>query len=475
MGGFFGAVSKRDCVLDVFFGTDYHSHMGTVSGGMAAFDTTLGFQRSIHNLQNTPFRTKFDSELRELKGNACVGCISDTSPQPLLMHSRLGTYALIMVGAVKNAKELMDELVNKDGQYLSAMGGGKINVTELFGALINHGKDFVEGIKYAQGKIQGSASLIILTERGTIIAARDALGRTPVMLGKSEDGYCVSFESFAANKLGYEDYRELGPGEIVEISADEVNQLAAPGKKKKICAFRWSYYGYPTSCYEGVNVECMRNRNGEIMAKRDVKTSLGAGVDHVCGVPDSGIAHAVGYSNESHVPYARPIIKYTPTWPRSFTPTDQKVRSQIAKMKLVPVHDLIRGKKLLFVDDSIVRGTQMSETAEFLYEHGAKEVHIRSACPPVMYSCKYLNFSRSTSELELIARRVIRELEGEEGEKYISEYSSPDTERGKKLREVICKKLGFDSVEFQSIEGLLEAIGLPADEVCTYCWDGKED
>lgn len=475
MGGFFGAVSKRDCVLDVFFGTDYHSHLGTVSGGMATFDAECGFQRSIHNLQNTPFRTKFDFELRELKGNACIGCISDTSPQPLLMHSHLGTYALIMVGAIKNARELMDELVNRDGQYLSAMGGGKINVTEVLGALINRGKDFVDGIKYAQEKIQGSASVLILTECGTIIAARDSMGRTPVILGKAEDGYCVSFESFAANKLGYEDYRELGPGEIVEITDSEVKELAKAGKKKKICAFLWSYYGYPNSCYEGVNVECMRNRNGEIMARRDGKTALGKGVDHVCGVPDSGIAHAVGYSNESHVPYARPIIKYTPTWPRSFTPSDQKVRNQIAKMKLVPVHDLIRGKKLLFVDDSIVRGTQMSETAEFLYEHGAKEVHIRSACPPVMYACKYLNFSRSTSELELIARRVIRELEGEDGEKYIDEYSSPDTERGKKLRAVICEKLGFDSVEFQSIEGLLEAIGLPACEVCTYCWDGKED
>ncbi len=475
MGGFFGAVSKRDCVLDVFFGTDYHSHLGTVSGGMAAFNDTDKFQRSIHNLQNTPFRTKFDSDLSELRGNACIGCISDTSPQPLLLHSRLGTYALIMVGTIKNAKELLDELVNSEGLYLSAMGGGKTNVTELLGALINHGKDFVEGIKYAQSKIQGSASILILTERGTIIAARDAMGRTPIMIGKAEDGYCATFESFAATKLGYEQFRELGPGEIVEISAHEVKRLAEPGKKKKICAFLWSYYGYPTSCYEGVNVECMRNKNGEIMARHDAKTALGAGVDHVCGVPDSGIAHAVGYSNESHIRYARPIIKYTPTWPRSFTPTDQKVRNQIAKMKLVPVHELIRGKKLLFVDDSIVRGTQMSETAEFLYEHGAKEVHIRSACPPVMYGCKYLNFSRSTSELELIARRVIRELEGEEGEKYISEYSSPDTERGKKLREVICQKLGFDSVEFQSIEGLLEAIGLPADEVCTYCWNGKED
>ncbi len=474
MGGFFGAVSKRDCVLDVFFGTDYHSHLGTVSGGMAAFNETDGFQRSIHNIQNTPFRTKFDAELRELKGNVCIGCISDTSPQPLLMRSKLGTYAIIMVGAIKNAKELVEELISDGSHYLSAMGGGKINVTELFGALMNHGKDFVDGIKYAQSKIQGSASLLILTERGTIIAARDTVGRTPVILGKSEDGYCVSFESFAANKLGYEYYRELGPGEIVEMSADGDKQLCAPGKKKKICAFLWSYYGYPNSCYEGVNVECMRNRNGQIMAKRDAVTALGAGVDHVCGVPDSGIAHAVGYSNESHIPYARPIIKYTPTWPRSFTPTDQKVRNQIAKMKLVPVHDLIREKKLLFVDDSIVRGTQMSETAEFLYEHGAKEVHIRSACPPVMYGCKYLNFSRSTSDLDLIARRVIRELEGEEGEKYIEEYSSPDTERGKKLREVICEKLGFDSVEFQSIEGLIEAIGLPADEVCTYCWDGKE-
>lgn len=474
MGGFFGAVSTRDCVLDVFFGTDYHSHLGTVSGGMAAYDADAGFQRSIHNIQNTPFRTKFDSELSELKGNACIGCISDTSPQPLLMRSAVGTYALVMVGAVTNASELVEELISTDGQYLSVMGGGRINVTELFGALINQKDNFVDGIRYAQSKIKGSASLIIMTERGTIIAARDMLGRTPVMLGKSEDGFCVSFESFAANKLGYEDYRELGPGEIVEISAHEVKRLAEPGKKKKICAFLWSYYGYPNSCYEGVNVECMRNRNGKIMAKHDAETALGVGVDHVCGVPDSGIAHAVGYSNESHIPYARPIIKYTPTWPRSFTPSDQKVRSQIAKMKLVPVHELIRDKKLLFVDDSIVRGTQMAETAEFLYDHGAKEVHIRSACPPVMYGCKYLNFSRSTSDLELIARRVIRELEGEEGEKYIDEYSSPNTERGKKLREIICERLGFDSVEFQSIEGLLEAIGLPEDEVCTYCWNGKE-
>ncbi len=474
MGGFFGAVSKRDCVLDVFFGTDYHSHLGTLSGGMAAFNETDRFQRSIHNIQNTPFRTKFDSELRELKGNACIGCISDTSPQPMLMTSRLGTYALIMVGAVKNSKELLDELINEEGNYLSAMGGGKINITELFAALMNHGKDFVDGIKYAQSKIEGSASLIVLTERGTIIAARDTVGRTPVVLGRADDGYCVSFESFAANKLGYEDYRELGPGEIVELTADGDTVLSPPGKKKKICAFLWSYYGYPTSSYEGVNVECMRNKNGEIMAKRDKKTAIGIGVDHVCGVPDSGIAHAVGYSNESHIPYARPIIKYTPTWPRSFMPTDQKVRKQIAKMKLVPVHDLIRGKKLLFVDDSIVRGTQLHETAEFLYDHGAKEVHIRSACPPVMYGCKYLNFSRSTSDLDLIARRIIRELEGEEGEKYIREYSDPDTERGKKLREVICERLGFDSVEFQSIEGLLEAIGIPSDEICTYCWDGKE-
>jgi amidophosphoribosyltransferase len=474
MGGFFGAVSTRDCVLDVFFGTDYHSHLGTVSGGMAAYDENAGFQRSIHNIQNTPFRTKFDSELSELKGKACIGCISDTSPQPLLMRSAVGSYALVMVGAITNAAELADELIKERGQYLSVMGGGRINVTELFGALMSGKDNFVDGIRYAQSKTKGSASLLIMTDRGTIIAARDMLGRTPVVLGKSDDGFCVSFESFAANKLGYEDYRELGPGEIVEISATEVKRLADPGKKKKICAFLWSYYGYPNSCYEGVNVECMRNRNGKIMAEHDAKTAIGAGVDQVCGVPDSGIAHAVGYSNESHIPYARPIIKYTPTWPRSFTPSDQKVRSQIAKMKLVPVHELIRDKKLLFVDDSIVRGTQMSETAEFLYEHGAKEVHIRSACPPVMYGCKYLNFSRSTSDLDLIARRAIRELEGEEGEKFIDEYSSPDTERGKRLREVICEKLGFDSVEFQSIEGLIESIGLPADELCTYCWDGKE-
>ena len=474
MGGFFGAVSKHDAVSDVFFGTDYHSHLGTKRGGMAAFDTEKGLQRDIHNIENSPFRTKFDHILEEMKGNSAIGCISDTDPQPLLIRSNLGTYAICVVGIINNAEELIKQYLSFSGGHFSAMTGGKINSTELAAALINQKSDFVDGIKFAQEAIDGSLSMLFLKNDGSIIAARDRVGRTPIHIGKNDDGFCASFESFACQKVGYELYKELGPGEIVQFDAENIVQLAKPGKEMKICSFLWTYYGYPNSIYEGVNVEVMRNRNGRILAQSDAKSKNAEGLDYVSGVPDSGTPHAIGYANESHVPFARPFIKYTPTWARSFTPPKQSDRAQIAKMKQLPVHDLIVDKKLLFVDDSIVRGTQLKETVDFLYTNGAKEVHMRSACPPIMYSCKYLNFSRATSEMELIARKVIVELEGEEGLKYIDEYSDSSTERGKSLRKAICEKFNFASLEFQSLEGTVEAIGIDKCKLCTYCWNGKE-
>jgi len=474
MGGFFGAVSKHDAVSDVFFGTDYHSHLGTKRGGMAAFDTEKGLQRDIHNIENSPFRTKFDHILEEMKGNSAIGCISDTDPQPLLIRSNLGTYAICVVGIINNAEELIKQYLSFSGGHFSAMTGGKINSTELAAALINQKSDFVDGIKFAQEAIDGSLSMLFLKNDGSIIAARDRVGRTPIHIGKNDDGFCSSFESFACQKVGYELYKELGPGEIVQFDAENIVQLAKPGKEMKICSFLWTYYGYPNSIYEGVNVEVMRNRNGRILAQSDAKSKNAEGLDYVSGVPDSGTPHAIGYANESHVPFARPFIKYTPTWARSFTPPKQSDRAQIAKMKQLPVHDLIVDKKLLFVDDSIVRGTQLKETVDFLYTNGAKEVHMRSACPPIMYSCKYLNFSRATSEMELIARKVIVELEGEEGLKYIDEYSDSSTERGKSLRKAICEKFNFASLEFQSLEGTVEAIGIDKCKLCTYCWNGKE-
>ena len=474
MGGFFGAVCKSDAISDVFFGTDYHSHLGTRRAGIAAYDTELGMQRKIHSIQNSPFRTKFEHIFEETRGNAAIGCISDYDPQPLLVRSRNGSYAICFVGAINNAEELIDHyLTNNSGQFLSMNGGG-INNTELVAALINQKESFVDGIKFAQEQIDGSASILILTEKGKIIAARDKLGRLPVLVGKREDGFCVCFESFAYQKLGFEDYKELGPAEIVKLTADDCRVLSEPQEEMKICSFLWSYYGYPTSSYEGVNVEVMRCRNGELLAEQDRKNGVAQDVDSVAGVPDSGVPHAIGYANNSEAPYARPFIKYTPTWSRSFTPTKQTERSQVAKMKQVPVPDLIKDKKLLFVDDSIVRGTQLKETVEFLYNNGAKEVHIRSACPPIMYSCKYLNFSRSNGDLDLIARKTILELEGEEGAKHIEEYADATTERGKKLRDTICKKMNFTSLEFQSLEGIIKAIGLPKCKLCTYCWNGKE-
>ncbi len=474
MGGFFGAVSKRDTVLDVFFGVDYHSHLGTRRGGMAAFDEEIGLQREIHNIENSPFRTKFEGITEEMKGKACIGCISDSDPQPLLIRSELGTYALCTVGAIINADELVEDFLHLTKGHFSAMTGGKVNSTELVAALINKKSTFVEGIKFAQERIKGSMSILILTGDGKIVAARDKMGRIPVLIGKDNDGHCVTFENFAYDKLGYEPAKELGPGEIVEITAEEIKVLAEKREEMKICAFLWTYYGYPTSTYEGINVEAMRYRNGVIMAKTDRENGVAQDLDYVAGVPDSGTPHAIGYANESHVDFARPFIKYTPTWPRSFMPTNQSERNKVAKMKLVPVHELITGKKLLFVDDSIVRGTQLRETVDFLYENGAAEVHIRSACPPIMYGCKYLNFSRSTSEMELIARQTIMELEGEEGFKYLEEYSDGKTERGKKMRKAICEKLHFSSLEYQSLEGVIKSIGLPECKICTYCWNGKE-
>lgn len=474
MGGFFGVTSKQDCMVDVFFGVDYHSHLGTRRGGIAAYDEKIGMQREIHNIENSPFRTKFENIFDEMWGKAAIACISDSDPQPLLIRSHLGTFAIATIGIVRNADELIREYMGDNGGHFDAMTGGKVNNVELVAALISQKRDFTEGIKYVQQIVEGTVSILILTEEGHLIAARDRLGRIPVHVGKGENGFCVSFESFAYNKLGYEDFKELGPGEIVEASPDELVQLAEPGEEMKICSFLWSYYGYPTSCYEGVNVEVMRQRNGRIMAENERNAGTLPELDYVCGIPDSGTPHAMGYAKESGVEFARPFIKYTPTWPRSFTPSNQLERNKVAKMKQIPVHELIKDKKLLFVDDSIVRGTQLNETVEFLYENGAKEVHMRSACPPIMYSCKYLNFSSSRSEMELLARRIIQELEGDEGHKHIEEYSDSNTERGKKLRKTIADRFGFASLEFQSLEGVCKAIGLEPCKLCTYCWNGKE-
>ena len=474
MGGYFGAALKRDAISDVFFGTDYHSHLGTKCGGMAAYDPEIGLQREIHNIANSPFRTKFDHVFDDMKGNSSIGCISDFDPQPLLIRSNLGTYAICFVGMINNSSSLIDRYLSFSGGHFNSMTGGNVNSTELVAALINQKSDFADGIKFAQREIDGTASIIILKDNGHIIAARDRLGRIPISIGKSEDGYCLSFEDFAYKKLGFEKEKELGPGEIVEISHDNCVQLAAPGNEMRMCSFLWSYYGYPTSTYEGVNVEVMRYRNGEILAQNDMKVGNCEELDYVGGVPDSGTPHAIGYANESRVPFARAFIKYSPTWARSFTPTTQAARSKVAKMKQIPVHEIISDNSLLFVDDSIVRGTQLKETVDFLYNNGAKEVHMRSACPPIMYGCKYLNFSRATSDMELIARRVIDELEGEEGLNHIDEYSDASTERGKALRQTICDRFHFTSLEFQSLEGVIKAIGIDPCKLCTYCWNGKE-
>ena len=473
MGGFFGAISKRDCVLDIFFGVDYHSHLGTRRGGMAIYDKASGFQRQIHNIENTPFRTKFEGDLADFHGCSGIGCISDTDPQPLLVRSHLGLYAITTVGIINNAEQLVETYFSDHGHQFMAQSNGKVNASELTAALINQKDSLLEGIRYAQEVIDGSSTILLLTEDG-IIAARDKLGRLPVLVGKNDDGCCVSFESFAYQKLGYQTCYELGPQEIVKITAEGVESLSPAGENMRICAFLWTYYGYPNSNYEGVNVEVMRYRNGEIMARDEVAQGRLPKVDYVAGVPDSGMPHAIGFANRSGKPFARPFVKYTPTWPRSFMPANQDVRNQVAKMKQIPVPELIEGKKLLFVDDSIVRGTQLRETVDFLYESGAAEVHMRSACPPIMYGCKYLNFSRSNSDMELLARRTVQELEGDEGQEHLEEYADASTERGQCLLSTICKEMGFDSLGYQSLDGLLEAIGIDRDKICTYCWTGKE-
>ncbi len=473
MGGYFGAISRQDCVWDVFFGVDYHSHLGTRRAGMVIHDSVSGYQRQIHNIENSPFRTKFEKDMEIFHGCSGIGCISDKDPQPLLVRSHLGLYAVSMIGVINNAEELVERYYSDHGHQFMAMSSGEVNSTELVAALINQKDSLVEGILHAQDVIEGSASILILTDH-SIIAARDCLGRLPVLIGRKEEACCVSFESFACQKLGYECAYELGPREIVEITADGWTTLSPAGERMKICAFLWSYYGYPNSNYEGINVEVMRNRNGEIMARDEMARGEMPAVDYVAGVPDSGVPHAIGYANRSKQTYARPFVKYTPTWPRSFMPSNQSMRNTIAKMKQIPVRELIVGKKLLFVDDSIVRGTQLQETVDFLYESGAKEVHMRSACPPIMYACKYLNFSRSNSEQELLCRRIISELEGMEGEKHLEEYADSSTERGKCMLSRICETFGFDSLGYQSLDGLLESIGIDRDKVCTYCWNGKE-
>ena len=470
MGGFFGVVAKRDCVWDLFFGTDYHSHLGTRRGGMAVFGEN-GFDRAIHNISNSPFRTKFDRDVQEMKGNIGIGCISDYEPQPLLIQSHLGSFAITTVGKIDNIDALVEEsFKNGRTQYLE-MSGSNINPTELVASLITQKDSILEGIKYVQEKINGSMTLLLMTEKG-LYAARDKYGRTPVMIGKKDDAYCVSFESFAYINLGYADEKELGAGEIVYITPDGYEVLQKPGENMKICTFLWIYYGYPTSTYEGINVEDMRYKCGAMLAGRDGNS---VSPDIVAGVPDSGIAHAIGYANASGIPFARPFIKYTPTWPRSFMPTDQSVRNLIAHMKLIPVDALIRDKSLLLIDDSIVRGTQLRETTEFLYNSGAKEVHIRPACPPLLYGCKFLNFSRSNSEYDLITRRIIREREGENvSEEILADYANPDSTNYKEMIEEIRKQLGFTTLRFHRLDDMLDAIGIGHDLLCTYCWDGKE-
>lgn len=468
MGGIFGVASKNSCTLDLFFGVDYHSHLGTKRGGMAVYGPN-GFARSIHNIENTPFRTKFDGDLDELEGTIGIGCISDNEPQPLLIQSHLGSFAITTVGKINNQQALVERAYKNGHIHFLEMSGGRINPTELTAALINQKSTITEGLLYAQEQIEGSMSILILTPEG-IYASRDRLGRTPIMVGSKEDAFCVSFESFAYINLGYSDYRELGPGEIVYITPERVEQMAAPREEMKMCSFLWVYYGYPTSTYEGVNVETMRYECGKMLAKRDnVKTDI------VAGVPDSGIAHAVGYANESGIPFARPFIKYTPTWPRSFMPQSQNQRNLIARMKLIPVDALIRNKSLLLIDDSIVRGTQLGETTEFLYQSGAKEVHIRPACPPLMFGCPYLNFSRSNSELDLITRRIIQEREGDDvSDELLADYANPDSQNYKEMVEEIRKKLNFTTLSYHRLDDLVTSIGLSPCKLCTYCWSGKK-
>lgn len=469
MGGFFGVASKEACNLDLFYGTDYHSHLGTRRGGMATYGSD-GWKRAIHNIENSPFRTKFEKDVDTMKGNIGIGCISDYDPQPILIQSHLGCFGITTVGKINNADQLIRNLYENGHTHFQSMTNGQINSTELVAALICKKDSFVEGIRYVQSVVEGSMTLLLLTENG-IYAARDLLGRTPVVIGKKENAYCVSFESFAYINLGYTDYKELGPGEIVYVTPESVETVSPACEKMRICSFLWVYYGYPTSSYEGVGVEEMRYNCGKLLAQRDDHS---IDVDIVAGVPDSGIAHAIGYANESGIPYARPFIKYTPTWPRSFMPTTQSQRNLIARMKLIPVHSLIEDRILLLIDDSIVRGTQLRETTEFLYQSGAKEVHVRPACPPLLYGCKYLNFSRSKSDLDLITRRIIREWEGDNDVNVLGEYADPNSDRYAAMLEEIRKRQNFTSLRYHRLDDLIKSIGIDACQVCTYCFNGVE-
>lgn len=468
MGGFFGVASKQDCVFDLYFGTDYHSHLGTRRAGMAVYNKEDGFDRAIHNIENAPFRTKFDKDVNIMHGYMGIGCISDYEPQPLIVRSHHGTYAIMTVGKINNLDDIIQHMFRSGHTHFLEMSGGDINATELVAALINQQDNLIEGIQYAQDTIDGSMTIVLMTPKG-IYAARDKLGRTPVAVGQKEDGFCISFESFAYLNLGYTADRELGPGEIIVMTPEGVKTLVKPGKDMKICTFLWVYYGYPSSSYEGISVEEMRYRCGQKLAQRD-----NASPDTVAGVPDSGTAHAIGYANESGIPFSRPFIKYTPTWPRSFMPTIQSRRNLIAKMKLIPVHELIQDKSLLLIDDSIVRGTQLRETTEFLYQSGAKEVHVRPACPPILYGCKYLNFSRSSSEMDLITRRVIKEVTRDYKHVHLELFSDPDTPEYQAMIDEICKQLNFTSLRYHRLDDMIESVGLDRSRLCTYCWDGKE-
>ena len=468
MGGFFGVASKQDCVFDLYFGTDYHSHLGTRRAGMAVYNKEDGFDRAIHNIENAPFRTKFDKDVNIMHGYMGIGCISDYEPQPLIVRSHHGTYAIMTVGKINNLDDIIQHMFRSGHTHFLEMSGGDINATELVAALINQQDNLIEGIQYAQDTIDGSMTIVLMTPKG-IYAARDKLGRTPVAVGQKEDGFCISFESFAYLNLGYTADRELGPGEIIVMTPEGVKTLVKPGKDMKICTFLWVYYGYPSSSYEGISVVEMRYRCGQKLAQRD-----NASPDTVAGVPDSGTAHAIGYANESGIPFSRPFIKYTPTWPRSFMPTIQSRRNLIAKMKLIPVHELIQDKSLLLIDDSIVRGTQLRETTEFLYQSGAKEVHVRPACPPILYGCKYLNFSRSSSEMDLITRRVIKEITRDYKHVHLELFSDPDTPEYQAMIDEICKQLNFTSLRYHRLDDMIESVGLDRSRLCTYCWDGKE-
>ncbi len=471
MGGVFGVVGKSDISLDLFFGVDYHSHLGTRRGGLAVLGDDGQFTRAIHNIQNSPFRTKFEDDIGEMHGKIGIGCISDYEPQPLLVRSHLGTFAITTVGLVANKNDLVNEIMMEKNTHFLEQSGGEINQTELILALLNSKETILDGIKYVQEKVMGSISLLIMTKEG-IYAARDKMGRTPLQIGKKDDAYCISFESHAYVNLGYTDYKELGPAEIVYVTADGVRVMQPKQKAMKICTFLWIYYGYPTSTYEGVNVEEMRYNCGKYLAMRD-KDSVHP--DCVAGVPDSGTAHAIGYANASGIPFSRPFIKYTPTWPRSFMPTSQDQRNLIAHMKLIPVQQLIKGKKILLIDDSIVRGTQLRETTDFLYQSGAEEVHVRPACPPIMFGCKYLNFSRSKSEMDLIARRVIKQFEGDNvSDDVLREYCDPDSEKYARMQEEIRKQLHFTTLRFHRLDDMLDSTGLPHECLCTYCWNGTE-